>query len=101
MAQRVALCELAAVEGQEALLATQRAEAATVGAGLLLGQGVGLLAEKNREGPFADTSGGGAGDFLHGVEIDVLARAGVAEGTAGDDLAPLGGEATDLLEFLG
>jgi hypothetical protein len=90
--------QLAAVEGQTPVLLMQRAEAATVGAGLLRGQGVGLLAEQNREGTFADTSGRGAGDVLHGLEIDLGAGSGIAEGASGDDFAPLGGEVTDFLK---
>jgi hypothetical protein len=60
-----------------------------------------LLAEQDAEGALGEAGGGGAGDVLQGLEIGIRARAGVAEGAAGDDLAPLGGEVTDFLEVLG
>jgi hypothetical protein len=60
-----------------------------------------LLVEQDGEGAFADASGGGAGDVLHSLEIDIRARSGVAEGASGDDFAPLGGAVTDGLEVLG
>src|SRR5262249_35745984 len=59
------------------------------------------LAEQDVEGAFGQAGRGGAGDVLHGLEIDLRGRAGVAEGAAGDDFAPLGSEITDSLEVLG
>jgi len=101
VAQRLALAQLAAVEGQGPVLAAHRAGPAAVGARLLRPQRVGLLAEEDGEGAFGDARGGGAGDVLQGLEIDPRARPGVAEGAAGDDFAPAGGEIADLLEVLG
>jgi hypothetical protein len=60
-----------------------------------------LLSEQDGQGPFGHAGGGDAGDVLHGLEIDIRARPGVAEGASGDDFAPLGGEVADFLEVLG
>jgi hypothetical protein len=92
---------LAAVEGQGPVRAANRAGPAAVGAGLLRSQGVGLLAEQDGEGAFGEAGGGGAGDILHGLEIDLRARAGVTEGAAGNDCAPVSSEVADFLEVLG
>src|SRR5215468_8228696 len=54
------------------------------GAGLLLAQGVGLLFQEGLQGALRQTSSGGAGDLLHGIQIDVQPRAAVAEGASGD-----------------
>jgi hypothetical protein len=59
---------------------------------LLQGGGQGALRQAGR---------GGAGDLLHHVEVHVEAGASRAEGAAGDDFAPAGGEVADLLEHLG
>ena len=101
MAQRLALGQLAAGEGERPLLAAHGTEPAAVRAGLLRPQRVRLLTEQHVQGPFGDSGGGGPGDLLHGLEIDGGARAGLAEGPAGDDFAPLGGEVADGLKFLG
>jgi hypothetical protein len=101
MAQWFALAKLPAVEGQGPFLMANGAGAAAVGAGLLGAEGIGLLCEQDGEGALGEPGGGGAGDVLHGLAIDVGAGPLVAEGTAGDDFAPLGGEITDFLEFLG
>jgi hypothetical protein len=45
--------------------------------------------------------GGGDRDLFHGGEIDLEARAIVAEGVADNDFAPLVGQVVDLLEILG
>jgi len=60
-----------------------------------------LLFEAGLQSPFGQASGSGLGDLLHGIEIDVESRAGIAEGASGDDFSPLGGEAAEFLEFLG
>ena len=101
MADRLVLGEPAPVKGQRPGRASDGAGPAAVGAGLLLPQGVGLLAQQGREDPLGQPAGGGAGDVFHGLEIDIEARAGIAEGTPGDDFAPPGGAFTDILEFLG
>jgi hypothetical protein len=56
------------------------------------------LFQEGSQGAFGQASGGGAGELLHGVEVGVQARAGVAEGAAGNDFAPAGGEVADFLE---
>lgn len=71
------------------------------GTGLLFAQGGGLLFEKGLQSALGESSGGGPGELLHGVEIDVESRTVVAEGASGDDFAPLGGEALELLELFG
>jgi hypothetical protein len=95
------LGQLAAVKRQGAVLAADDAGPPAVGAGLFRPQGIGLLADQDREGTFGQAGGGGAGDVLHGLEIDLRAGPGVTEGTAGDDFAPLGSEVADFLEVLG
>jgi hypothetical protein len=101
VAQRFALGELPAVESQWPFLLANGAGAAAVGAGLLGAEGIGLLSEQDGEGALGESGGGGAGNVLHGLENDVGAGARVAEGAAGNAFAPLGGEITDFLEFLG
>jgi hypothetical protein len=101
MAPRLALEQLAAVEGQRAVLALDRAGPPTVGAGLLCSQPLGLLLEQDAEGAFADACGGGTRNVLHRLEINFRARSRVAEGASGDDFAPLRGEVAEDLEFLG
>jgi len=101
VADRLVLGELTAVEGQRPAFASDGAGPAAVGAGLLRPQGVGLPAQQGGQDPFGQPAGGSAGDVFHGLEIDIEARAGIAAGTSGDDLAPPRGEFTDILEFLG
>jgi hypothetical protein len=67
----------------------------------LLAEGLGLLLEEGLQGSLGESGGGGGGDLLHGAEIDVESGALVAEGAAGDDLAPAGGEVVEFLEFVG
>jgi hypothetical protein len=59
------------------------------------------LLHQGGQGALSQAGGRGGGDLLHRVQIDVGARPGLAEGLAGDDLAPAGRELTDLLEVLG
>jgi hypothetical protein len=101
VADRLALTQLAAAEGQGSLRAANGTRPATVGAGWLRLQGVRLLAQQGSKDALGQAGRGGVGDVFHGLEIDVLARAGVAEGPAGDDFAPLSGEVPDFLELLG
>jgi hypothetical protein len=60
-----------------------------------------LSLQEGLQGALVEAGGGGLGDLLHGVEVDVEARAVVAEGAAGDDFAPLGRQITEFLELLG
>ena len=101
MAQGLALGQGAVAAGQGALGPADGARAAAVGAGLLVAEGLGLLLQEGREGAFGQAGGRGAGDLLHGAEIDVGAGAVGAEGVAGDDFAPAGGQLTDFTEVLG
>lgn len=57
--------------------------------------------EKGLQGAFGESSGSGTGELLHGVEIDVESGPVVAEGASGDDFAPRGSEALELLELFG
>jgi hypothetical protein len=68
---------------------------------LLGAEVLGLLLQEGGEGALGQAGGGGGGELLHGVHVDVQARARVAEGSAGDDFAPPGGQFTDILELLG
>jgi hypothetical protein len=68
---------------------------------LVLVQGASLLLQGGGEGPLRQAGRGNQGDLLHGIEINVQAGAGLAEGAFGDDFAPASGEVTDLLEHLG
>jgi len=67
----------------------------------VLAQGVGLLLEEGLQGALGESVGGGAGDLLHGLEIDIESGAALATGASSDDFAPLGGEAAEFLELLG
>jgi hypothetical protein len=55
------------------------------------------LLQEGAEGPCRQ-AGGGAGELLEGVEVGVQGGAGIAEGAAGDDFPPAGGQVTDFLE---
>jgi hypothetical protein len=67
----------------------------------LLAQGQGLLFEEGLQGALGEASGGSEGDLLHSSEIDIESVSLVAEGASGDNFAPLCGEATEFLDFLG
>jgi hypothetical protein len=56
------------------------------------------LFQQGGQGTLGEAGRSGAGELLHGLEVGVQARAGVAEGAAGDDFAPAGGEIADFLE---
>ncbi len=92
---------LAAVDVQGPRLPSHGAGAAAVGAGLLRAEGLGLLLQGGGEGAFGQPGGGRGGERLQGGDIEVEAGAGVTEGPAGDNMAPLGGEGTDILEVVG
>jgi len=101
MADGFAVSDGAAVAGHGARLAAHGARLSAVGAGPIGGKGLGLLLQEGGEGALGQAAGGGRGDLLQGEQIDVQAGPGVAEGAAGDNLAPLGGGIADVLEFLG
>jgi hypothetical protein len=101
VANRLALLELAALDLEGAAPAAEGTGSPALGTGLLPTQGVGLLFEEGLQGALGESGGRGAGDLLHGSEIDVGPGAVVAAGAAGDDFAPLGGEVTKVLQFLG
>lgn len=67
---------------------------------MLRAQGVGLALQEGLQGALVEAGGGGLGDLLHGVEVDVESGAVVTEGAAGDDFAPLGRQITEFLELL-
>ena len=89
---------VAVLKVQGAVLAGNRAEAAALGAGLLGTQGVGLTLQEGFEGALDETLGGGLGDLLHSIEIEVE---GVVAGASGDDLTPLSSEVVEFLQFVG
>jgi hypothetical protein len=80
----------AAAGDEGARLAADGAEVAAGGARALRGQGLGLLPQQGGEGALGQAAGGGVGDLLEGVEVDVEAGAAIAEGAAGNDFAPVG-----------
>jgi len=53
------------------------------------------------QGARVKPGGGGLADRLQGLKIAVEARSIVAEGTAGNELAPLDRPITEFLELLG
>jgi hypothetical protein len=80
---------------ERAFVTTDGTRLSTSGTGPLLAQTLGLLFEERLQGAFAEASGG------HGIEIDVESGPVVAEGAAGNDFAPLGGEVAEFVKFLG
>jgi hypothetical protein len=96
-----AVRQLSATDSQEPFLAAEQTRTAAARARLLVAEGLGLQFQEGVERPLGEASGGGAGDLLQGVEVEVGAGAGVAEGAAGNDFAPLGGEGADVLKNLG
>jgi hypothetical protein len=101
MANRFALGEVGAMHLERPLPPADGTRPAAVGAGLVFAQGGGLLFEQGLHGAFGQTGGGGSSDLLHGGEIDIQSGTAVAEGAAGDDLAPLGREVLEFPEFGG
>jgi len=92
--------ELAPRDIQRSVLPAHRAKLLAVGAGVLGVERLGLLLQEGGEGPFRQAGSRSRGDLLHGLEVDLQARAGLAEGATGNDFAPLGSEFTDFLELL-
>ena len=101
MAGGLAVLELPPSDLHRALLVADGAELAAAGAGQGLPEAPGLLGGGLLQGAGRQATGGGDGDLLHGGEIDLEARAIVAEGVADDDFAPLVRQVVDLLEVLG
>ena len=101
VAHRFALLQLCALDLERAWLPTEGAKPSAIGAGRLLAWGVGLLFEEGLQGALSEAGGGGLGDWLHSRAIDIKSGAIVAEGASGDNFAPLCGEATEFLDFLG
>jgi hypothetical protein len=101
VADRLALGQGAAGQGQGAGFAADGADGAAVRTGLSVAQGVGLLFQQGVESAFGQACGGGRSDLLHGVEINVEPGALVAEGAAGNDFAPAGGQVVDFSEEFG
>ena len=101
VANRFALLQLAALHVKGAILAAEGTMPSTLGTGLLFPQGNGLLFEKGLQGSFGESRRRRAGELLHGIEIDIEAGAFVAEGTAGDNFAPLSGEGSEFLKLFG
>ena len=77
------------------------ARPAAVGARLLLAEGQGLLFQKGGKGALGQAGRSRGGELLEGGEVDGESGALFAEGAAGDDFAPLGGEVAEFLEVLG
>jgi hypothetical protein len=92
--------ELTVFDGQGAVLVTDGAKVAALGAGLLGWQRLGLLLHEGAESALDQATSGRSSDLLHRLEVDVGARAGLAEDAASDDFAPASGQILDLLEFL-
>jgi hypothetical protein len=101
VAERLALAQLGALDVERAFVTADGTRPPTPGTGLVLAQRLGLLFQERLQGAFGETGGGGLGDLLHGIEIDVESGSLVAEGTAGNNSAPLRGEVAELLKFLG
>jgi hypothetical protein len=68
-----------------------------VGTGLGVREGLSLEFQQGAERAFQQSLGG-VGGPLEGEQIDVAGGAGLPEGAAGDDFAPLGGEIMRILE---
>jgi hypothetical protein len=92
--------ELAASDNDGSILRIGGAEAATVGAGLLGAEVLGLPLRGLFEGASGEPSGGGNGNALHGVQVDVQTWAVVAEGAADNDFSPLLGQSLDFRQIL-
>lgn len=101
MANRLAVGDRAPGKGEGAWCAVDGANGATVGTGLWVAEGLGLLFEQSLESAVGQAGGSGAGHLFHSVEIHVQPRTVIAEGTAGDNFAPTGSEVVDFLEERG
>lgn len=76
------------------------AEPATVRAGLLVRQALGLLFQEQLERSLGQPLCGNGGDLLHRSEVDIQTRPGIAEGSLGNDFAPLGRQRPESVKFL-
>jgi hypothetical protein len=92
---------LSGVQGEGAFFALQGAEVSTGGAGDLGGEGLSPLLEEGGAGALGEAGGSGGGQIFHGLEIDRSVGSSLAEGAAGDNVAPLGREVADFLHLLG
>jgi hypothetical protein len=94
--------DLAALDGQGALLGPDGAGLAAAGARLERIERFGLEVEEGVEGALGQGGSGDGGGLLHGQEIGRSVRgAWFAEGSASDGLAPAQGQLADLLDLLG
>ncbi len=100
VADGLAQRELAALDGQRSVLVVDQAVPATVGAGRLGTEGLGLLLQEGAEGALGQAGRRRGGHLLQRLEVDVRARAGLAEGATGDAFSPLGRQVTDFLDLL-
>jgi hypothetical protein len=64
-------------------------------------EGLSLLFQQGGEGSFGQASGSSPSDLLHEIEVGVQSRSSVAEGTAGNNFAPAGGEVANFLKEFG
>jgi hypothetical protein len=101
VANRFALLQLCALNVKDAFLAAEDTRSSALGTGLLLAQSGSLFFEKGLQGALGESHGGGVGELLHGLKIDVKSGSVVTEGASGDDFAPLGSEALEFLELFG
>jgi hypothetical protein len=101
VADRFAVAEGTALADQGACFLVNRAALAAVGTGGVGGEGLGLLLQEASERPLGQSPGGGRGDLFEGGQVGVEAGAGIPEGPARHNFAPLGRQVTDILEFLG
>jgi hypothetical protein len=100
MTERFAERELAALNGQGSVCRADGAESATVGAGLLGGEHLGLLLDEDAEGSLGHAGRGRGGDLLHRLEVKGSARGEIARDASGDDFSPAGGQVVDFLQSL-
>lgn len=95
------LDRLTTLEVQGSGLARYGAELATVGAGLLIAEGVGLLLQEDGEGALGQALCRLLGQLLQGAEVDIQWRPVRAESAAGHDFTPGGRQLTDVPEVFG
>jgi hypothetical protein len=100
VANGFALLQLSALNLERAVLAAEGTRSSAFGTRLLLTQGVGLLFKQGLQGALGEPSGGGVGDLLHGIEIDIESGPIVVKGASGNDFAPPSGEAAEFMQFL-
>jgi hypothetical protein len=92
---------LSAVEVEGAVVVSHQAGPSAVGARLVLTEGDGLLFEEGGEGALGEAGRGRGGELFQVGKGGVEGGPGFAEGPAGDNFAPLGGQGADFLEVLG